>query len=176
MWRNGIYICFMRSVLIGLFVLSIFVLTAYTACVKDKCAGIYCANGGVCVDAVCACARGYEGSSCEKKWLDKFTGTWQARDAYYKDTSYNMYTLQVSTVSSKLDTFLITGFADSLSVLCKRDSINRFSFIPDQKIKDTVYVIKTGYGRLDVAGGKVSGVYTFKLGDTLITTNFTWVH
>lgn len=164
----------MRKLITGLTVMLIFVLTAYNACVKDTCSAISCMNGGVCVDAACACKRGYEGYKCEKRWTDKFTGNWQATDIYYSDTARHMYGMQVVTINNNLDTFNISGFSDTISVLCKRDSLYRFSFVPEQQIKDSVYVIKSGYGRLDISTGKVIGIYVVKLGDTTITTNFSW--
>lgn len=153
----------------------LFFLTGYVACIKDKCGNTVCNNGGVCVDAACTCLRGYEGVNCENKWADKYTGDWQVTDVYSKDSNKHIYTLAVSQLSA-LDSFTIYGLADTINInlLCKRDSAYGFSFTADQKVNDTLFVIKSGHGVMDRSGTRVTGMYSFKLGDTLITTNFIW--
>jgi hypothetical protein len=62
----------------------VFLAISFVACKQkeetpkpDKCTGITCENGGMCVDGNCTCARGYEGYKCEKRWLSRYLGNWE---------------------------------------------------------------------------------------------------
>lgn len=53
----------------------------YSSCKRDKCKEITCAFTGTCVEGVCYCATGYEGTQCEKLIRAKFTGPWTALES-----------------------------------------------------------------------------------------------
>lgn len=49
----------------------------FTSCKKDDpCDDVVCMNGGTCNDGSCACATGYEGSTCATEVRAKFVGTY----------------------------------------------------------------------------------------------------
>lgn len=55
----------------ALAVLTVFSVVIYTSCTKtetavDKCEGVIC-NHGVCVEGVCKCNTGYQGTLCDKR-------------------------------------------------------------------------------------------------------------
>jgi hypothetical protein len=51
--------------------------TAITSCKKDDpCDNVVCSNGGTCNDGTCACAAGYEGTTCATEVRAKFIGTY----------------------------------------------------------------------------------------------------
>jgi hypothetical protein len=146
----------------------------YLSCIKDTCSNTICNNGGVCVNGNCACPTGFEGEQCSDVWNAKFTGTWHAADVYFKDTAHRRYDIQITTDTLR-DSFYINGFADTLNkILCLRTSYNNFSMINEQFV-DSNLTIKSGNGTLDATGHKVTGVYSFKNRDTIITSSFTWV-
>lgn len=156
-------------------------LVGYYSCVKDKCANTLCNNGGVCVNAVCACPDGYEGLNCESQWSDKFIGEWQVDDYYSNDTNHHYYKAEINGAINR-DSFIIYNFTDSINVLCAKTSYLKFVFIPDQKM-DTFFTLKEGFGVYDTSGKIVTGMYSFikrtlltdsTTKDTLITTKFTW--
>jgi len=60
--------------------LSAFAAVVYTSCKQDKCKAIVCAYGGACVDGVCHCMPGYEGTSCETISRDKFIGFYNVQE------------------------------------------------------------------------------------------------
>lgn len=48
-----------------------------TSCKKDDpCDNVVCSNGGTCNDGTCACATGYEGTTCATEVRAKFIGTY----------------------------------------------------------------------------------------------------
>lgn len=135
-----------------------------------------CVNGGVCVESVCACPTGYEGSQCELQWKDKFSGDWKAHDEFVKDTSgaRQEYDIQIA---GKADSFVVKGLADTLSdITCKRDSRYTFSLKGGYyvgNISDSVKFVG-GKGTLQPETGKVTGLFSLLKKDITTTHRFTW--
>lgn len=155
------------------FTVSIFLAALCTSCIKNKCNGKVCLNGGVCVDGACACVIGYEGDICATAWSQKFSGDWNSDDTYIKDTSHTHFHYQV-TITGTADSFQVSGLSDSLNdIICKRESLNTFSMKPLQILKpDSSVIIASGNGSLE--NGIVKGIYSLRLKDTTITANFKW--
>lgn len=152
-----------------------FIAILFSACIRDKCGNVHCDNSGVCVGGICSCPTGYEGSACEKKWYDKFSGNWNADDVYYKDAAHHLYTIDIKGKGT--DSLVIDHFADSLQVLCSRTKLYSFNFVANQKLNDS-FTITSGNGIMDSLTGKVKGSYSVQLRrnarDTNIVTNFSW--
>ncbi|MCD6062358.1 MAG: EGF-like domain [Flavipsychrobacter sp.] len=64
----------------ALLALGAFTAMTYTACNKDECEDVVCQNGGTCVDGVCQCSTGWEGTLCDTKSNAKFVGTWSVAE------------------------------------------------------------------------------------------------
>ncbi|HMN32529.1 MAG TPA: calcium-binding EGF-like domain-containing protein [Chitinophagaceae bacterium] len=73
------------------FILLSFFMIVMNACKKKEikyndttlirpCENVVCLNGGNCVDGQCNCPKGYEGTKCEVKWNQKFSGSFIAVD------------------------------------------------------------------------------------------------
>lgn len=159
--------------------LILFFLTGYYSCIKDKCSGIVCQNGGICVDGACACIDGYEGTNCGSKWHSKFSGKWTATDKYNADTGTRIYPIEIAGTSP--DSFRVYGLSGRANVLCTKAANRKFTILPDQKT-DTLLTVKSGNGTLN-DDGSVTGVYSFlqrtlindtTAKDTIITSKFTW--
>ncbi|MBS1773310.1 MAG: hypothetical protein JST82_10630 [Bacteroidetes bacterium] len=146
------------------------------SCIKDKCGNLICQNSGICVGGKCSCKRGYEGDLCERKWNDKFVGTWHNEEYFARDTVSTHRKFDWSITSRfTLDSFYIDDFADSInSVLCTRTA-NRTFNIQSVQITDNLK-ISGGNGTMDSITGNISGSYFFvkKLSnkDTVVTVYF----
>ncbi len=148
----------------------------YTSCIKDRCKDVVCRNGGVCVDAVCACATGYEGANCDKKWNEKFLGVWKVADSIYKDNVTRFHYDIAITRGITKDSFYVSGLTDTLNdstVLCVRTAPRAFNIVNDRKL-DSVLTIKSGSGIMDSITGVITGKYTFQRKDTMVTVGFKW--
>jgi len=60
---------------------AVYALLLFAGCKKDengtdKCKGTKCINGGTCVDGICSCPAGYEGTDCGTLSRTKFLGTY----------------------------------------------------------------------------------------------------
>ena len=55
-----------------------------------SCAGFDCVNGD-CVQGACECDEGWEGTTCNTTWGDKFVGSYEGTDCY--DTGLARYTI-----------------------------------------------------------------------------------
>jgi hypothetical protein len=136
----------------------------------------------VCVNGACACPVGFEGIACEKKWNEKFGGTWHVADSIYKDNiARYKYDIAISAGITK-DSFYVVGLTDTLrdSVLvCVRTSAFGFSMIGDKKL-DSMLTIKSGSGTMDSVTGNIWGKYVFerrtnvKDSNITVTVGFTW--
>lgn len=142
------------------------------ACTEDKCKGVICQNDGVCVEGSCTCEYGYEGETCESMWYEKFAGSWNAVDTFRDDTTGQSYQLSIIGNETR-DSFLITGFADTIdTVICERKSY--YVFTISKKQIDSTHSIESGEATLNDATKKVTGMYSFKAGDTTMYVDFTW--
>lgn len=157
---------------------GIFIFTGYSACIKDNCTDVLCQNGGVCVDATCACANGYEGVNCEVRWHDKFSGRWLLSEKYIGDTGTKSYNVEIA--GTVPDSFVMYGLAERANVVFAQSANRKFN-LPAEQVTDTFLTIKTGTGTLN-DDGSVTGLYSFlqrtiindtTVRDTIITSKFT---
>lgn len=166
-------IMFRSQLFIGIVASSLFMLIAYSSCIKDKCGNITCFNNGICVEGFCTCPSVYEGPSCQTEWQEKYAGNWQARDLDFRDSTktYRNYAL---SLKGSVDSFLINGLGDTLrNVVCKYSSRYSFNIKGGQAFGDSI-TIQSGRGTITNDGKKVTGLYSFTHKDTSITTSFTW--
>lgn len=136
-----------------LLAIGAFSAVTYTSCSKDDCEDVVCNNGGTCVGGSCACATGYEGSTCDTKTRDKFVGTWAGSDVCTSGT----YTITLTIGSSSDDVSALVsnpgGFGTSVTITGKVISSTQLSFT-----------------NANVGGGRtLNGTMTFSGGTT--TTN-----
>lgn len=154
------------------FLVLLMLMVGFNSCVQDNCNGVLCYNDGVCVQGTCTCLSGYEGTQCERKWTEKFAGTWQASDTYFRDTVTNKYDLEI-LIGDAVDSFFLVGLTDTLdSIVCKRTGFYQFTF--GENIIDTNLTIKSGIGTISNNGQTVTGVYSFTFLDSSVNTNFKW--
>jgi hypothetical protein len=140
----------------------IFLITLYTSCIKNKCNGVVCQHGGVCVDGSCSCIVGYEGAHCETAWSEKFAGKWHADDSYIRDTSHTHFNYDISITGSGPDSFFVSGLSDSFrSVTCYRSSINAFTMKSGQNL-DSSITIQNGNGTLNTQNNTITGLYSYR--------------
>lgn len=155
-----------------LFSLVIVIISA-AGCIADKCGSVQCSNDGVCVQGTgtCACAYAYEGELCEKKWHDKFDGTWTSAEVIDK-TPVRNYPLQLITGPGP-DSFYLLNFAETVdTVFCTRKAYNVFSM--HERILPDSSKLQGGEGVYDVQTGKVTGLYSFAKQDVITNISFTW--
>ncbi|HXS35651.1 MAG TPA: calcium-binding EGF-like domain-containing protein [Flavipsychrobacter sp.] len=65
-----------ETLLTTLVFLGISTSVLYTACEQDPCTNLNCSNGGTCLNGLCKCPTGYEGTECQINAADKFTGSY----------------------------------------------------------------------------------------------------
>lgn len=76
--RKNIFLLPAKLSLIG--IVTVLFLNLTTSC-TNTCAGFDCQQGE-CQDGACVCDEGYEGSSCNTAWSEKFIGTYEGTDCY----------------------------------------------------------------------------------------------
>ncbi len=81
----------------------------FPSCKKDDpCDDVVCQNGGTCNDGNCACAGGYEGSTCGTEVRAKFLSAYNVTEAC-PSGNYN-YQITITTSSSGVDRVIINNF------------------------------------------------------------------
>jgi hypothetical protein len=120
------------------------------------CENVICLNGGSCSDGYCQCPTGYEGLKCEKKWSDKFLGTYITSDECY--TGPNGF-YDVTIVADQSQTTKIIFY--NLGTTCSSSPIEavinpeRTSFIfPMQNACGNNYI--SGYGNINTNGNYIN--------------------
>jgi hypothetical protein len=157
-------------------ILLLCIIALMASCIKEKCKDVVCANGGVCVEDVCACPTGYEGEYCENTWGQKFEGTWQAYDEFVRDTTgaRQEYDIQITGAT---DSLIVTGLADTLgSLVAKKTGRYVFTFNGGYyvgNINDSVKFVG-GKGTLQPETGKVTGLFSLLKKDITTTHRFSW--
>jgi hypothetical protein len=69
----------MKQIILGMLLITMII---FQSC--DPCDGISCQNGGSCnTNGLCVCTSGFEGTSCERHWRDKFIGTWNLTTTFH---------------------------------------------------------------------------------------------
>lgn len=61
-----------------LFFTSVFLCFMFSC--SDPCDDVSCGDNGTCDDGTCICDTGYEGTLCDTKIIDKYTGSWVSSD------------------------------------------------------------------------------------------------
>lgn len=51
-------------------------LASLNSCTEDKCKDVTCENGGACLEGVCDCEDGYEGTNCQTETRVAFYGSY----------------------------------------------------------------------------------------------------
>ena len=132
----------------------------YTSCNKDECKDVVCQNGGTCNDGDCACATGYEGTTCGTEVREKVIKTWTSKDV---DVSDNEAVPTYSAIISKGTTVT--------DVLISRFSNGFF----DRDVKGTITgnTITIPSQTPDNDGYKIEGTLSFNSTDKTITATYT---
>jgi hypothetical protein len=94
--------------LLKIFTVLTLVVIVVSSCKKDPCDDISCLNGGTCNDGTCACAEGYEGTTCATEERAKFLSTYSVTETC---PSGNLsYSSVVSTSSVGVSSIVFSNF------------------------------------------------------------------
>jgi len=132
----------------------------YTSCNKDECKDVVCQNGGTCNDGNCACATGYEGTTCGEEVRAKVLKTWTAKDTDVSDnSSLPTYSAIISKGTGVTDV-LISKLSDSYFTKDVKGTITGTTVtIPSQTPDNDNY--------------KVEGTLSYNSTDKTITATYT---
>lgn len=132
----------------------IFCIVAMVGCTKNSdliingtniqaCKNVVCYNGGTCLDGTCHCPAGFEGTDCNSKWNDRYTGNYSANDAC---ASGNAYNVTISPVINRGDGILvnnISSFAPNVNLQgTLSPNKTTVNFAP-QRFADSLYISGT---------------------------------
>ncbi len=167
-------------------------LVGLQSCNTDPCdaSTIVCKNNGSCLDGVCLCASGWEGSNCETQSLTKFLGNNNTAATYSFTDSSNVATcnntgntaytgnLEVKRSTSDSTKLLIVnlgGFGTGTIVNAYITSTNKLT-IPSQQITGASNITVDGLGTYTKNGTTetIAGTYTSNDGTSNCTYNFVW--
>jgi hypothetical protein len=133
-----------RIVLFAFVTVSVMMLVIHSACNKNKCAGVVCANGGTCNNGSCTCLPGFEGPSCATYSRNKFLYTFSGGDSC-GTYPYNQHQIQFVAVLYDTTEMLMLNVLDSMqdSAICTIIKPDSFAFQGSNN--STTY---TGWGKL----------------------------
>ena len=120
-----------------LFVLFASVSVYLTSCGKDdvhktvKVMCVSCINGGQCINGVCLCSAGYEGSDCATISRNKFLGNWEVfeKGSTSIATQYGVAIMPDTAINSVVIANFYNSFRINIKASVKGDSL----IIPNQQ-------------------------------------------
>ena len=120
------------------------------------CDNVICLNGGNCLDGLCLCPIGYEGVKCEKKWTDKFIGSFIASDECYTGTAgFYDVTIAPDPVFADKMHFANLGTTCNSNLITAMVNPEKTSFIfPMQNACGDYYI--SGYGNISTNGSYIN--------------------
>jgi hypothetical protein len=91
--------------------LMTFGVIAIASCKKeeDPCDNVTCLNGGTCNDGTCACAAGYEGSTCGTEQRSKFLASYNVSESCNVSGNFN-YIMTISTSATGVSSVVLNNF------------------------------------------------------------------
>jgi len=93
---------------------TLFVLTVFAASCSDPCDDVVCQNAGTCIEGVCDCADGYEGTLCETEVRAKYLGVWSG-DLPCSESTFIPTVLQIEK-GGEINDLLLTTFSNRITV------------------------------------------------------------
>lgn len=143
--------------------LMTFSVIAIASCKKeeDPCENVSCLNGGTCNNGTCACATGYEGSTCATEQRSKFLASYQVSESCNVSGNFN-YTLTINTSATGITNVVVNNFYGVGATVTGTVSGSSIT-IPSQLVN----VNSTGYtfsGSGQVTGNILTLSYTVVVG------------
>ena len=96
----------------------------YTSCNKDKCKDVVCSNGGTCLDGICTCKSGYEGTTCATVSAAKFVGTYSVVENCSVSGGVGPYTTTIVESTTNEVNILMNDFGDLTATITIVGSVN----------------------------------------------------
>lgn len=117
----------------AVFVLLSFFTLGYTACKKDKCKNVTCANSGTCKEGNCLCTAGYGGKSCETVMRDLYQKSYKGDGEDNEGEDYPGSILKFSTRGTEINAMMLdisdaNGPVNSFEVLLEANGA--YSIVP----------------------------------------------
>ncbi len=143
----------------ALVTIIVFSISAFVSCTKyptkrngtiiEPCKNVVCYNGGTCVDGLCKCPAGFNGTDCQDAWNASYTGTYEAND---QCDILNKYLVSVGTGGGDANQISVNGVSKFCPGITLQGTINpdRTTVdFPKQRFCDYIYVSDTGTQTLD---------------------------
>jgi hypothetical protein len=116
----------------------------YNGTIIEKCLNVVCYNGGTCVDGLCQCPEGFEGSDCKSLWNSRYVGTYDAFDECAPGASY---VVTVAPLVNKANGIVLRNIG---SVCLQQELVADITkektniVVPLQKACNNLYISGTG--------------------------------
>jgi len=82
----------------------------FSSCLKDPCNGVFCYEGGECINGTCLCENNYLGLTCENSYAEYFAGNYVVFDSLNEPDD----TIRLSVLNSSTDSLSFSDY-DNLS-------------------------------------------------------------
>jgi hypothetical protein len=91
---------------------AIAVAALFSSC-ADPCKDVTCLNGGECVEGICACAAGYEGTDCGTAFNSKFAGSFTVNETCTPSGPASGYVVTITASTSSATGLTFTGLYET---------------------------------------------------------------
>ncbi len=136
------------------------------ACDTDACKDVECGANGVCVEGVCVCDDGYEGTNCDTEERADFIGNYLANETACGLVNYNA---SIATSNTGVTKIAITGFGGwecngTPIVVIATVNGDDLTVDANQPFCSNALTIDSGTGSINASGTTVTITYNFTNG------------
>ncbi len=157
--------------LIGAFTVAMML---FTGC-EDACKDVTCLNGATCLEGICQCTAGYEGTDCSEAYNSKFVGTYSLFSNLCDTVILDPHSVAIFASATDPAAFTVGGLYENpigITVNATAGSGNNFTIASqifnDSDTNDQLTI--TGSGTLSSDGNTLTITYSL----FNVTQNYAW--
>lgn len=99
------------------------------SCKNDPCDDVVCANEATCLEGICDCTEGYEGTLCDVEMRSNFYGTWWGSHGCSEDEFFGELTLLIESGAEPLTIQLQEqGETDFITATIEPNVLDAYAF------------------------------------------------
>ena len=157
----------MKNFKLGLLGAFAFAVMLFAGC-EDACKDVTCLNGGTCLEGICQCTAGYEGTDCGTAYNAKFQGTYNQSASLCDTVSLNVHPIAVTPDASNPSKITVGGLYENpvgTTVSATIDAANTNMFTID----DNETFVDSGPGNPTL---RITGTGTLSDDGTTLTVTY----
>ena len=166
----------MKNFKLGFIGAFVFAVMMFAGC-EDACKDVTCLNGGTCLEGICNCTAGYEGTDCGTAYNAKFVGTFNLSVNNCDTVALDPYPVAITASATDPASLTVGGLYENptgttVTATIESSNTNQFNIaeqvFDDNATNDNLTI--TGTGTITDDGNTLTITYTL----FNVTQNIVW--